>query len=82
MTVQSDAKLPPFFRGDHTDKFSVDEWEDVVMNHLRHVDHTEQEKFDLVISRVLGKARDVVRVSLLAALDWPLVAPCLLCSIS
>lgn len=64
VTVQSDAKLPPFFRGDHTDKFSVDEWEDLVTNHLRHVDRTEQEKFDLVMSRLLGKARDVVRVSL------------------
>lgn len=64
MTVQSDARLPPFFRGDHTDKFSVDEWEDVVMSHLRHLDRTEQEKFDFVMSRLLGKARDVVRVSL------------------
>lgn len=69
VTVQSDAKLPPFFRGDHTDKFSVDEWEDVVMNHLRHVDHTEREKFDLVMSRLLGKARDVVRVSLRCSSD-------------
>lgn len=64
VTVQSDAKLPPFFRGDHTDKFSVDEWEDVVLNHLRHVNRTEREKSDFVMSRLLGKARDVVRVSL------------------
>lgn len=71
VTVQSDAKLPPFFRGDRTDKFSVDEWEDVVMNHLRRVGHTEQEKFDFVMSRLLGKARDVVRVSLRCSPETP-----------
>ena len=62
VTVQSDAKTPPFFRSDHTDKFLVHEWEDIVMSYLHDMNRTEQEKFDFAMSRLLGKERDVVRV--------------------
>lgn len=77
VVVQSDAKAPPFFRGDHADVFSVHEWEDMMKCYLNRVKcDTHAEMFDLIMSRLTGKARDVVKVSLrsrpeLSATDLP-----------
>ncbi|KAM7401420.1 hypothetical protein PAMA_005561 [Pampus argenteus] len=65
VVVQSDAKAPPFFRGDDADMFSVHEWEDMMRCYLNRVKcDTHAEMFDLIMSRLTGKARDVVKVSL------------------
>ncbi|KAK0148851.1 Transposon Tf2-6 polyprotein [Merluccius polli] len=76
--VQSDTKAPPYFRGDHTDLFSVHEWEDMMNCYLKRVKcDTPAEMYDLIMSRLTGRARDVVKVSLrsrsgLSASDLPL----------
>lgn len=65
VVVQSDTKAPPFFRGDRADVFSVHEWEDMMRCYLNRVKcDTHAEMFDLIMSRLTGKARDVVKVSL------------------
>ena len=77
VVVRSDPKAPPFFRGDHADVFSVHEWEDMMRCYLNRVKcDTHAEMFDLIMSRLSGKARDVVKVSLrsrpeLSATDLP-----------
>lgn len=65
VVVQSDTKAPPFFRGDRADVFSVHEWEDMMRCCLNRVKcDTHAEMFDLIMSRLTGKARDVVKESL------------------
>ena len=64
ITVQSDIKPPPFFRGDGTDNITVHEWEDMMMSYLRRVNHEEDKMGSFIISRLTGKARDMVKVSL------------------
>ena len=65
VVVQSDAKAPPYFKGDHADVFTIHEWEDMMRCYLNRVKcDTHAEMFDLIMSRLTGKARDVVKVSL------------------
>ena len=65
VVVQSDAKAPPYFRGDKADMFSIHEWEDMMKCYMRRMDcRTQGDMFELVMSRLTGRARDVVRVSL------------------
>ncbi|XP_066497033.1 uncharacterized protein [Hoplias malabaricus] len=64
ITVQSDVEPPPFFRGDGTDNLSVHEWEDMMMNYLRRVNYAKDEIGEFIISRLTGKAKDMVKVSL------------------
>lgn len=77
VVVQSDTKAPPYFRGDLADAFSIHEWEDMMRCYLNRVKcDTHAEMFDLIMSRLTGKARDVVKVSLrsrpeLSAADLP-----------
>lgn len=63
--VQQDAPPPPFFRGDKSDSFTVHEWEDMMYSYLNRMKcKTRTDVSDLVMSRLAGKARDVVKVSL------------------
>lgn len=64
VVIQPEAKAPPYFRGDQTDTFSIDEWEDMMRCYLSRLNCGSQQAFDLVMSRLMGKARDVVKVSL------------------
>lgn len=65
VVVHSDNKPPPYFRGDHSDTFSVHEWEDMMKCYLNRVKcDTHSEMYDLIMSRLTGRARDVVKVSL------------------
>lgn len=65
VVVQSDTKAPPYFKGDRSDAFSIHEWEDMMRCYLSRMDcKTPAEMFNLIMSRLTGKARDVVKVSL------------------
>ncbi|XP_027858919.1 uncharacterized protein LOC114135654 [Xiphophorus couchianus] len=65
VVVQSEAKAPPFFRGDSSDTFSIQEWEDLMRCYLSRANcGTPEEQYGLLMSRLTGKARDVVKVSL------------------
>lgn len=75
--VQQDSAPPPFFRGDKSDSFTVHEWEDMMYSYLNRIKCKSQtDVSDLILSRLAGKARDVVKVSLrsrpeLSASDLP-----------
>ncbi|KAL2076458.1 hypothetical protein ACEWY4_027922 [Coilia grayii] len=62
--VKSDVKAPAFFRGDGSEKCTVQEWEELMMVYLRKKGFSVQEQSDEVMSRIMGRARDVVRVGL------------------
>lgn len=65
VVVQSDSRAPPYFKGDPTDVFSVQEWVDMMRCYLSQQNYdTPDGKFNLLLSRLSGKARDVVKVSL------------------
>ncbi|XP_076866675.1 uncharacterized protein LOC143517762 [Brachyhypopomus gauderio] len=65
IVVQSETKAPPYFSGDGTDAFCIQEWEDMMKCCLSRSNcETHAERFDLTMSRLSGKARDIVRVSL------------------
>lgn len=65
IVVQSDIKAPPYFRGDHTDSFTIHEWEDMMRCYIGRMScETHTAKLDLIMSRLTGKARDMVKVSL------------------
>ena len=65
VVVQSEAKAPPFFRGDSSDSFPIQEWVGMMRCFLSRANcETYEEKYDLIMSRLTGKARDVVKVSL------------------
>ncbi|KAL1264207.1 hypothetical protein QQF64_004562 [Cirrhinus molitorella] len=63
--VQQDSAPPPFFRGDKSDLFTIHEWEDMMCSYLNRMRcKTQTDVSDLVMSRVAGKVRAVVKVSL------------------
>ncbi|KAK2834280.1 hypothetical protein Q7C36_014981 [Tachysurus vachellii] len=62
--VQHDVTPPPFFRGDRSDSFTVHEWEDMMYSYLNSKKCTDKTASDLILSRLAGNARDVVKVSL------------------
>ena len=64
VVVHADARPPPFFRGDHTDTCTVHEWEDLMQSYMRRRKCDTAEKYDVITSRLMGKARDIVKVSL------------------
>lgn len=68
--VQSDIRAPLYFRGDHTDGFSVLEREDMMNGYLKRVKHdTPTEMCDLILWRLTGRARDMVKVPLRSCSD-------------
>ncbi|XP_014907364.1 uncharacterized protein LOC106959356 [Poecilia latipinna] len=63
--VQSDIRAPPYFKGDHTDTFSIQEWEGLMRCYLSRIRCVNPvEMCEIITSRLIGKARDVVQVSL------------------
>lgn len=52
------------FRGNGSDKYSIQEWIDMTKAQLRKQSYTAAEKADEIQGRLLGKARDVVKVAL------------------
>ncbi|KAJ7998138.1 hypothetical protein DPEC_G00219480 [Dallia pectoralis] len=62
--MQSEAKETPVFRGDGTDKFSVHEWEDLMDTYLRKRGIPMLEHHHEILSRLMDKAKDIVRITL------------------
>ena len=62
--MQSDVREPPVYRGDGSDKLSVPEWKELMVSYLRrrHVELGEQHQE--MLSRLMWKARDIVRLTL------------------
>lgn len=55
---------PQAFRGDSSDKYTVQEWIDMTKTHLRKQVIPMHEQAEEILSRLRGKARDVVRIGL------------------
>lgn len=62
--MHSDAKEPPMFRGDGSDKFTVHEWESLMSLYLRKRAVPVHEHSQEILARLMGKAGDVVRIKL------------------
>lgn len=64
VVMQSDAKEPPIFRGDSSDKFTVHEWENPMTLYLRKRAIPVHEHSQEVLARLMGRAGDVVKIKL------------------
>lgn len=61
--VKSDKGLQTF-RGDSTDKYSVQDWIDMTKTHIRKQDIPVHDQAEEIVSHLMGKARDVVKIAL------------------
>ncbi len=64
LVMQSDVKEPPSFRGDGTYKLSIHEWEEQIDVYLRKRGVPIGEQAQEMMSRLLGRARDIIKVTL------------------
>ncbi|KAJ8367449.1 hypothetical protein AAFF_G00317690 [Aldrovandia affinis] len=64
VVVQPESRPPPLFRGDQSETFSVHEWEDMMKSYMNRAACSDSERSELIMSRLAGRARDVVKVSL------------------
>ncbi|CAM4273024.1 unnamed protein product [Leuciscus chuanchicus] len=64
LVMKTDVKEPPYFRGDGTDKHTVHEWEEIMSVYLNKRGIHPQEYSQEKMSRLMGKARDIVKVTL------------------
>lgn len=64
VVMHSDAKEPPIFRGDGSDKFTVHEWESLMSLYLKRRAVPVYEHSQEILARLMGKAGDVVRIKL------------------
>lgn len=64
LVMQSDVKEPPIFRGDGSDKLTVEEWENLMSLYLRKRAIPIHEQSQEILDRLMGKAGDVVRIKL------------------
>ena len=64
LVMKTDVKEPPYFRGDGTDKHTVHEWEEIMSVYLNKRGVSSQEQSQEIMSRLMGKARDIVKVTL------------------
>ena len=63
VVVRSD-KEPVIFRGDNTDKYTVEEWVELMKAYIRKQKCDVSSQIEVVMGRLMGKARDVVKVGL------------------
>lgn len=56
-----DVKEPPAFRGDKTDRCTVDEWEELMQTYLNKKGLGVPEQGQEILDRLMGRAKDVVR---------------------
>lgn len=61
--VKSDGEFPTF-KGDSTDKHSVQDWIDLTKTHLRKHVIPVNDQAEEIMSHLLGRARDVVKIAL------------------
>jgi len=64
LVLQSDVKEPPVFRGDGSDKNTVCEWEELMDVYLRKRASPLKEQYAEIMSKLMGKAKDIVRITL------------------
>ncbi|KAG1937112.1 interleukin-1 receptor accessory protein-like 1-A [Pimephales promelas] len=69
LMVKPDVKEPPMFRGDGTDKYTVQEWIELMELYLRKADCSDTDQVDEILSHLLGRAKSIVKVRLKSSPD-------------
>ena len=69
IVVKTDAREPAMYRGDGTDKYTVQEWIDVMDAYLRKKSCPSTEQVDEVLSHLSGRAKNIVKVGLKSCSD-------------
>ncbi|XP_046728046.1 uncharacterized protein LOC124400339 [Silurus meridionalis] len=64
VVLKSDEKEPPVFRGDGSGKCNIQEWVDMMQRYLRKRNINVTEQADEIISHLMGRAKDIVKVAL------------------
>lgn len=64
LVLQSDVREPPVFRGVGSDKNTVCEWEELMEVYLNTRATPPQEQYSEIMSKLMGKAKDAVRITL------------------
>lgn len=64
VVVKTDDKEPAVYRGDGTDKYNVQEWIDVMDTYLRKRGCSAGQQVDEILSHLLGRAKNIVKVGL------------------
>ncbi|XP_034085573.1 uncharacterized protein LOC117555027 [Gymnodraco acuticeps] len=64
LVLQSDVREPPVFRGDGSDKNTVCEWEELMGVYFRKRATPLREQHIEIMSKLMGKAKDIVRITL------------------
>lgn len=62
LIMKAEVAAPPHFRGESSDKYSIMEWEDMMRVYLNKLEVKDSEMVDEIMNRVMGRARDVMRV--------------------
>ncbi|XP_026114797.1 uncharacterized protein LOC113093154 [Carassius auratus] len=64
LVLQSDVKEPAYYRGDGSDKCTVYEWVELMSVYLRKREYSQECQAEEVLGRLMGRARDVVKIAL------------------
>ncbi|KAI2654682.1 Gag-Pol polyprotein [Labeo rohita] len=64
LIVKPDVREPPMFRGDGTDKHTVQEWIELMELYLHKADCSHTDQVDEILSHLLGRAKSIVKVRL------------------
>lgn len=73
LILKAEVAAPPHFRGDGSDKCSIMEWEDMMRVYLNKLDVTVHYLINHFRIRVMGRARDVMKVWLRNGTTTPTV---------
>lgn len=64
LVLQSDVKEPAYYRGDVSDKCTIYEWVELMSVYLRKCEYRQDCQAEEVLSRLMGRACDVVKIAL------------------
>ena len=64
LVLQSDVREPPVLRGEGSNKNTVCEWEELMGVYLRKRATPLGEQYAEIMSKLMGKAKDIVRITL------------------
>lgn len=64
LVLQSDVKEPAYYRGDGSDKCTIYEWVELMSVYLRKREYNQECQAEEVLSRLMGRARDIVKIAL------------------
>lgn len=73
LVLKSEVSSPPYYRGDGTDKCSMMEWEELMRVYLNKKEVADSDRVEEVMNRLMGRARDIIKVCLSNRLVTPTV---------